>query len=93
MPKGVRNGGRQKGTPNKKTSERMQAMLSGGETPLEYMLRIMRDQTQDYAIRNDMAKSAAPYCHSRLATTEIKGNDEAPLQHKVEVVFVSAPSN
>lgn len=93
MPKGVKHGGRQKGTPNKSTVERMQALIAGGETPLEYMLRVMRDQTQEWSTRNDMAKAAAPYMHPRLATTEIKGNDEAPLQHKVEVVFVSAPSN
>lgn len=93
MPKGVRLGGRQKGTPNKSTTERMAVLLAGGQSPLEYMLQVMRDKTVEYPRRDEMARAAAPYMHPKLATTEIKGNDEAPLQHKVEVVFVSAPSN
>lgn len=94
MKGGKRSGaGRKPGIPNKSTSERMAALMAGGESPLEYMLRVMRDGTQEWSVRNDMAKAAAPYMHPRLATTEIKGNDEAPINHKVEVVFVSTSGN
>lgn len=68
----------------------MAALLAGGETPLEFMLRILRDPTQDYSIKADMAKAAAPYVHPRLATTEITGDPDKPLNHKVEVCFVQA---
>jgi hypothetical protein len=91
MKGGRREGaGRKKGIPNKSTAERMAALMAGGESPLEYMLRIMRDKTVEDSIRADMARSAAPYMHPRLATTEIKGDPDKPLQHKVEVCFVSA---
>ena len=41
--------------------------------PLDYLLSIMRDETQEAAVRRDAAKAAAPYCHARLASTEISG--------------------
>ena len=46
-----------------------------GMMPLEYLLSIMRDESQDAAVRRDAAKAAAPYCHARLASTEISGPD------------------
>ena len=82
--------GRKKGIPNRSTQERMAALIAGGESPLEFMLRVMRDTTVDYSVRQDMAKASAPYMHPRLATTEITGDADKPVAHKVEVVFVSA---
>ncbi|MDR3414640.1 MAG: hypothetical protein P4L83_00505 [Nevskia sp.] len=40
--------------------------------PLEYMLRVMRDEGQTLAVRMDAAKNAAPYLHAKLASTEFK---------------------
>ncbi len=40
--------------------------MAGGQTPLEFMLMVMRDDKQDLKLRCDMAKSAAPYCHPKL---------------------------
>ena len=48
-----------------------------GETPLEYMLRIMRDEAAESTRRDDMAKAAAPYLHPRLSSVEHTGEDEA----------------
>jgi hypothetical protein len=45
---------------------------TGGETPLGYMLRVMRDSTADSARRDEMAKAAAPYIHAKLVATEVK---------------------
>lgn len=90
MAKGIKTGGRQKGSPNKSTQERLQALLAGGETPLEYMLRVMRDQSADSERRDKMAVAAATYLHPKLATTEITGDPDRPLRHDVEVRFVSA---
>lgn len=90
MAKGIKTGGRQKGSPNKSTQERLQSLLAGGETPLEYMLRVMRDQTADWERRDKMAVAAATYLHPKLATTEITGDPDRPLKHDVSIRFVSA---
>jgi hypothetical protein len=49
-----------------------------GETPLQYMLAIMKDQTVPIERRDEMAKAAAPYCHPRLqaAALALSGTDE-----------------
>jgi hypothetical protein len=67
----------------------MQAALAerGSETPLEYMLRVMADDAADDDRRDEMAKAAAPYCHSKLATVEHTGKDGGKIL--VEVVQFS----
>jgi hypothetical protein len=84
MAAGKKTGGRQKGTKNKHkaVAELMgdvvvQSAMSG-ETPLEYMLRIMRDANQEDARRDNMARAAAPYVHARLAATEV--NDKPKVE-------------
>jgi hypothetical protein len=66
---GERRGGRKKGTPNKATTAAaIQAEIAAsGELPLDFMLRVMRDETAEPARRAAMAKAAAPYVHARLA--------------------------
>ncbi len=89
MKGGKREGaGRPKGRQNKSTQERMAALLEGGETPLEYMLRVLRDPSTDHKRRDDMARGAAPYLHPRLAQTELTGNADNPIQHKLTIEFV-----
>ncbi len=70
--RGMKTGGRKKGTPNKKTQELLVHAAAGGDLPLAHMLRIMRDPDQDTAIRFDAAKAAAPFLHPRLAAIEHK---------------------
>jgi hypothetical protein len=48
------------------------AAAASGETPLEYMLRVMRDVTVEHSRRDEMAKAAAPYLHPRLQAIEAK---------------------
>jgi len=77
---GKREGaGRKKGSPNKKTAETIKAVEASGLTPLEYMLSILRDEAQPHDARMDAAKSAAPYVHAKLASVEVKGDEEKPL--------------
>ena len=69
MATGKKTGGRKKGTPNKATtaaSIRAEIAVSG-EVPLDYMLRVMRDETAEPHRRDAMAKAAAPYLHPQLA--------------------------
>ena len=68
---GARPGaGRKPGTPNRVTAELQAAVAASGETPLEYLLRIMRDPTADNSRRDQAAKDAAPYVHSKLASVD-----------------------
>jgi hypothetical protein len=67
-PGGKRDGaGRPKGSPNKATAQRQAEIAATGETPLDYMLRVMRDPTVDHERRDRNAAQAAPYVHPKLA--------------------------
>ena len=59
--------GRKPGSATKRTREIADAAASSGETPLEYMLRVMRDPSVDHERRDRMAANAAPFVHARLA--------------------------
>lgn len=66
MAKGQKTGGRKKGSPNKRTTQFQHRVASEGITPLEYMLQVLRDASAEYSRRDDMAKAAAPYIHSKM---------------------------
>jgi hypothetical protein len=69
-PKGLpKTGGRQRGTPNKVTTEFREAAAAAGRTPLEHMMWVMNDEGQPIAMRNAMAVDAAPYLHPRVGPT------------------------
>jgi hypothetical protein len=79
---GKRSGaGRKPGVPNKRTAEKLAEIEASGETPLDYMLRVMRDAAQDHDRRDDMAKSAAPYVHAKLASVDanVKANVDGSI--------------
>lgn len=84
--KGERRGGRQKGTPNKRTAAQTEALASG-ITPLEYMLSVLRDEDEPDNVRLDAAKAAAPYVHSRLSS--IEANIKGKMGVTVEIVRLS----
>lgn len=82
-PKKPRIGGRQKGTPNKKTVAQALEARASGITPLEFMLKQMRKpyprnatlaqrQAHD-AQRMQAARDAAPYIHARLSAVQVSG--------------------
>ncbi len=76
--------GRPKGRKNIDRAE----LIKGGITPLEYMLSVVRDPAVEYRRRDQMAQAAAPYLHPRLASTEITGDADKPIQHKLRIEFV-----
>ena len=78
--------GRPKGVPNKRTVALVEAAAAAGELPLDYMLRVMRDGTAETDRRDTMARTAAPYLHSRLQTQTLKGDDSGPVTIQVELV-------
>jgi hypothetical protein len=72
--------GRPKGSRNKRTRALIEAARAGGEMPLDYMLRAMRDakgkpkpKPKPKPKRRDaMAVAAAPYYHSKLSLLSFK---------------------
>jgi hypothetical protein len=46
------------------------------DSPLDYMLRVMRDPSQDEKRRDSMAKAALPYVHTRLSRPDGEISDE-----------------
>lgn len=71
--------GRKSGTPNKASVERQKKVAATGDTPLEYMLKVMRDAKADASRRDDMAKAAAPYVHPKLAALQHSGPRGGPI--------------
>jgi len=55
-------------------------VTEGGLTPLDFLLAVMRDNHQDFRVRLDAAKTAAPYCHARLASTELSDESIEPVE-------------
>ncbi len=79
-------GGRKRGSKNKTTIAREHAAKEGPNkslTPLQHMLKIMRDPKQPKEVRMEMAKAAAPYVHPRLRSTEIRNPDGEELVIRV----------
>lgn len=72
MPRGgSRPGaGRKQGSASKRSQDVAAALMESGELPLEYMLKVVRDENADKKRRDEMARAAAPYCHARLATID-----------------------
>jgi hypothetical protein len=68
--------GRKPGIANKASIARQAEVAASGETPLDYLLRVMRDEEA----RRDAAKAAAPYVHPRLAAVEHSG--QMTLNHE-----------
>jgi hypothetical protein len=70
--------GRPEGAASRANEQVRQEAAATGELPLAYMLRIMRDPSQPVGRRDDMAKAAAPFCHSRLSSVEHSGEIARP---------------
>jgi hypothetical protein len=70
MAKGMKTGGRKKGTPNRVTLDRERHVEATGLTPLQYFLGLLRDPAQPDDVRFQAAKEAAPYVHPKLASIE-----------------------
>jgi hypothetical protein len=70
--------GRPTGAASGATEQVRQEAAATGEPPFAYMLRIMRDPSQPVGRRDEMAKAAAPFCHSRLSSVEHSGEIARP---------------
>lgn len=72
--------GRKKGGVNRVTEEAVEQAKEGGELPLDFLLRKMRDPQLTEAVQIDCAKAAAPYLHAKLSAIEHSG--QVGLKHE-----------
>lgn len=80
---GKREGaGRKAGSVTTKTRETADRAVAEGLTPLEYMLRVLRDESEPKEARMWAAEKAAPYVHAKLASVEHRGGLEVTTQTK-----------
>jgi uncharacterized protein YggE len=91
MAKGVKTGGRKKGSKNKAAIAQAAAVAASGLTPLDYLLSVTRDENQPHPVRVDAAKAAAPYVHPKLQPVDGK-TGSAEIQANVRVSFVGPAS-
>src|SRR5262245_2416288 len=75
--------GRPKGALDKITQLQRKAALESGQSPLDYLLSIMRDENQSITVRLDAAKAAAPYLHPKLTAVEASLKTNEPIRVEV----------
>jgi hypothetical protein len=70
---GERRGGRQRGTPNKKTLLKNAAIAAaaakGEVSPLDFLIAVMRDSNTPFDLRIKVAMAALPYVHAKLESS------------------------
>jgi hypothetical protein len=82
MRGGHRKGaGRPKGAATKRTRKIADRESQNGLTPLEVMLRAMREHAdkKDWDAAASIAKDAAPYMHAKLASVQHSGPNGGPI--------------
>lgn len=63
--------GRPKGSLNKRSAELLErAKESGDELPVDFLLRVQRNDKEDMRLRIEAAKAAAPFLHAKLSVKE-----------------------
>ena len=59
--------------------------LEAGKSPLDFLLLVMQDKDQKINLRMQAAVAAAPYCHAKLSSVEVKGDPAQPLQVQSDI--------
>ena len=82
MPRGgKRDGaGRKAGAATERTREVADKAASEGITPLEYMLKMLRNEDETPSNRMWAAEKAAPFMHAKLASVVHTGKDGGPIE-------------
>lgn len=83
MRGGHRKGaGRPRGAATRRTREIADKASKDGLTPLEVMLKAMREHAdnKDWDAAASIAKDAAPYMHAKLASVQHSGPNGGPIQ-------------
>lgn len=71
-------------SPSRRRELEREAMLARyGVSPLEFLVRVMVDETRDMDHRIDAAKAAAPFCHPKLSQVEVADErDTVPVEEQ-----------
>jgi hypothetical protein len=84
MPRGVkageRRGGRQTGTPNKRTLAVAERLATLDCNPIEGMAGIAIDESQPMQLRATMYRELAQYVAPKRKAMEVTGEDGGPLK-------------
>ncbi len=93
MAKGVKTGGRQKGTPNKALSKAAKTLEEIGCNPILEMVKIAEEcmQLQDYQTAGGMYKELAQYVSPKLKAVEVTGADGGAIKHSHKVEWIVQP--
>jgi hypothetical protein len=59
--------------------------MEAGKSPLDFLLLVMQDKEQKTSLRMQAAVAAAPYCHAKLSSVELKGDASQPLQVQSDI--------
>jgi hypothetical protein len=65
MAKGLKTGGRRRGTPNKRSASVLAKVEAEGVTPLDYMLSVLHDEAAETKDRQWAAAASIAYIHPR----------------------------
>lgn len=77
---GERRGGRQKGTPNKRTKAVTETLATLGCDPIAGMAHIAMDENADLGIRAQMYKELAQYVAPKRKAVEVTGENGSSLK-------------
>jgi hypothetical protein len=89
---GTRPGaGRKKGSAAKLDAKARKAVIDSGQTPLDFLLDVMRDASHEFHSRLDAAKAAAPYVHSKLSTVDAKVTGKIDSTITFETIYEGKP--
>jgi hypothetical protein len=92
MALGHKTGGREAGTPNRKTREIGELLESLGHNPIEAMVRIATDPEASLELRGRMNAELAQYVYPKRKAVEVAADQANPLvPSKVEIVIVPTP--
>lgn len=91
------------GALNKRTRAALHAaqtgeLGTGGESPVDYLLRVMRDSKKADTLRIEAAKAVAPYMSPKLSAVEVSGQydsgeelTETQLLERLQILIAEHP--
>lgn len=85
MAFGIKTGGRQRGTPNKRTVEVSDRLAALGCDPLEGMARLAMDDANSPEVRGRMFAELAQYMYPKRRATELSAEDKQQVIFRIGI--------
>jgi hypothetical protein len=88
LPKRRKTGGRQKGTPNRRTAERQAAIeviKASGKNPMAFFADLLGNEQAPLELRFQAAKELAPFVHPKLGSIEARTGGKTHEQRLEEL--------